>query len=274
MAWPIWSSGWRRTLDKKLGGARPTRLRDLLELEVGGLRGPVAEGEEELAIEELCGRLVRRGQFLEERGLTTWPDGTVSGSYGFRHALYQEVLYQRLSASRRVRVHKAIGERLENGYGERAQEIAAELAMHFERGQEQEQERAVHYLQQAGENALRRYAYPEALGHFHEGAEFLQTLPPTADRARRELALQFLLIQALIAVKGHASVEVEHAYLYTQTLCEQAGTAQQLFFVLLGLVRLRHGHCEYQHARELSSGAMPLLSVSKILPSSFRPVMP
>jgi tetratricopeptide (TPR) repeat protein len=128
--------------------------------------------------------------------------------------------------------------------------------VHLERGQDTE--RTVLYLQQAGENALQRYAYPEALGYFQKGAEFLQALPQTPDCARRELALQFCLVRALAAVKGHASVEVERAYLHAQTLCERVGTAHQLFFVLLGLFRLRHGHCEYQHARALSAQCLAL----------------
>ena len=210
----------------------------------------------EAAIEAVCERLARRGQFIEERGVKTWPDGTVSAHFGFHHTLYQEILYARIPEARRVRLHKAIGEWLASRYGERASEIAAELAVHFERGWDKD--RAAVCLQQAGENALRRYAYPEALEHFQKAAEFLQTLPQTADRARRELVLQFLLIQALVAVKGHASVEVAHAYRYARTLCEKVGTTQQLFFVLLGLVRLYHGHCEYQQARDLSMQCLAL----------------
>ena len=202
-------------------------------------------------IETTCESLARGGQFIDDRGVLTWPDGTISERYGFRHALYQEVLYTRLPEARRIRWHKAIGERIERGYGERTSEVAAELAVHFERGHDND--RAAVYLQKAGENALRRNAYQEALGYFHRGAVFLLRLPDTADRARRELALQFLLLQATIAVKGHASVEVERVYLHAQILCEQVGTPQQLFFVLLGLFRLRHGHCEYQLARELSA---------------------
>ena len=48
------------------------------------------------AIAARCEGLAQRGQFIEDRGLAAWPDGTVSGRYGFRHALYQEVLYRRL----------------------------------------------------------------------------------------------------------------------------------------------------------------------------------
>jgi predicted ATPase len=40
-------------------------------------------------IPEICEALARRGEFLEVRGLAKWPDGMVSGRYGFRHALYQ-----------------------------------------------------------------------------------------------------------------------------------------------------------------------------------------
>ncbi|MCI0372348.1 MAG: AAA family ATPase, partial [candidate division NC10 bacterium] len=34
-------------------------------------------------VEAVCDRLARCGQFLEERGLAEWPDGTISGRYGF-----------------------------------------------------------------------------------------------------------------------------------------------------------------------------------------------
>ena len=62
------------------------------------------------------------------------PNGEAVTRYGFIHALYQNVLYERVSASRRVQLHRRIGEQAEVLYGEHAGEIAAELAMHFERG--------------------------------------------------------------------------------------------------------------------------------------------
>src|SRR5262249_59643996 len=100
---------------------------------------------EPAALEAACEALVRQGLFLEERGLETWPDGTVSGRYGFRHALYQDVLYQRLGSGWQAQLHRQISARLAQAYGERAREVAAELAMHFERGRDYQ--RAVHYLQ-------------------------------------------------------------------------------------------------------------------------------
>jgi DNA-binding winged helix-turn-helix (wHTH) protein len=86
------------------------------------------------AVEARCAALARREQFVQTRGASAWPDGTVAARHGFIHALYQEVLYDRVPAGQRVRWHQQIGVRLEAGYGMQAREIAAELAEHFVRG--------------------------------------------------------------------------------------------------------------------------------------------
>ena len=81
-----------------------------------------------------CTRLSRREQFRRlSRGPITWPDGTVATSFRFHHALYQEVLYGRLSAGYQVQLHRRIAMREEAGYGERAGEVATELANHYRR---------------------------------------------------------------------------------------------------------------------------------------------
>src|SRR5262245_64583435 len=137
------------------------------------------------AIEGVCERLARRGPFLEERELATWPDGTVSGRYAFRHGLYQDVLYQGLTPGLRARLHQQIGERQERAYGEQAREVAAELAVHFERGRDWQ--RAVQYLQQAVQNAAQRHAPQEVIALGTKGLELLATLPGTPARAQQEL---------------------------------------------------------------------------------------
>jgi predicted ATPase len=52
-------------------------------------------------VEERYEGLVQRGQFLRAQGTADWPDGTVAARYSFLHALYQEVLYNRIPAGRR-----------------------------------------------------------------------------------------------------------------------------------------------------------------------------
>jgi predicted ATPase len=93
--------------------------------------------------------LARQGQFVQAHGIDRWPDGTVAGRYRFGHALYQDVVYARIPAGRRARLHRQIGRELEAGYGPRASEISAELAVHFTHGRDDL--RAVQYLHRAGD---------------------------------------------------------------------------------------------------------------------------
>ena len=78
----------------------------------------------------------------------------------------------------------SIGTRLEAGYGAQARAHAAELALHFERGRDPA--RAVQYLQQAAENALRRYALSGGHRHSHAGADAAGHAPrdPGSGRSR------------------------------------------------------------------------------------------
>src|SRR5262249_17868387 len=118
----------------------------------------------EAAVEEVehqCATLARRGQFVRAMGTTEWPDGTGAACYSFLHALYQDVLYERMTVAQHVSLHRRIGEREEQAYGARASEIAAELAVHFEQGREYR--RTVHYLEEAGKTASRRSAHHEAI---------------------------------------------------------------------------------------------------------------
>lgn len=126
-------------------------------------------------IEQCCAELARRGQFLHARAVSDWPDGTTATQYEFLHALYQEVLYDRLPADWWIALHRRIGERVESAYGTRSGEVAVELARHFEQGREYP--RAVQYLWQAGDNAVRRGAHREAVAHLTRALALLEKLP-------------------------------------------------------------------------------------------------
>jgi DNA-binding winged helix-turn-helix (wHTH) protein/predicted ATPase len=215
-----------------------------------------ALGDEVGAVEARCAGLVRREQFLRATGTSEWPDGTVAASFGFLHALYREVLYERVTAGRRIQLHQRIGEREEQAYGERASELAAELAVHFERGRDYR--RAVQYLGQAAARASQRLAYVEAIGLLTKGLELLKTLPDTPERARQELTLQIALGAPLQLTRGYASPEVEATYARARELCRQVGETPQLFPVLLGLGRLYLARGQLQRARELREQLLAL----------------
>jgi len=213
---------------------------------------------EEAAVEEQCEELVRRRQFLQAAGTEEWPDGTVTQRYGFRHALYQEMLYTRLTARRRGELHRRIGVRIEQGYGKRAREVAAELALHFEQGRDSP--KAIRYLQQAGEDAVRRSAHTEAIALLTKGLELLKTLPETSERSRQELGLQLALGPSLMTTRGYGASDVQHLYTRARELCQQLGETPQLFLVLRGLYVFHQLRGEIRTASELG---VELLSLAQ-----------
>src|SRR5207253_2156659 len=91
-----------------------------------------------------------------------------SDRYAFSHGLVQATLYDGLAQSRRVALHRAVGEALEERYAD--DELDArltELAHHFlEAASGTEDERAVSYARRAGDQAMRQFAYDQAAGLF------------------------------------------------------------------------------------------------------------
>ncbi len=195
----------------------------------------VAAGLEEdhEAIESQCDELARQRHFIQDCGIHVLPGGDAESRYGFIHALYQNVLYDRISPFRRVQLHRRIGEKGEALYGERASEISAELAMHFERGANYGQ--AAKYLQHAADNVLRRFAYHESVALSRRGLELIERLPDTPERAKQELGLHITLGVPLIATEGYAASDVGNNYTRARELCRQLGDAPETSQALWGL---------------------------------------
>ena len=239
-----------------LDGQVPERLRQLLRVQmerlpkreqqameaasVAGFEFSAAEvaaalATDEVSTEERCEMLAGRRQFLRPAGISEWPDGTVTARYGFSHAVYQSLWQERVKAGRWRQYHQLIGERKEAAYGDRANEIAAELALHFEQGRDYR--RAVHYHQAVGDRAWRYSADREAVVHLSKGLSLLRRLPDTSERAQQELDLQVQLTVPVGAIKGEGSRESERAYRRAYDLCRQTGDTSYLFRIAFGLFR-------------------------------------
>lgn len=247
-------------------GAKEQRILEAASVtgsEFSALVVAAALGEDQVAVEAPCEEMAGHRQFIQHSGLRTLPNGETVSRYGFVHALYESVLYERLSASRRIQMHRRIGEREENLYGDRAREIAAELAMHFERGRDYG--RAAEYLQKAADNAIRRFAYQEAVGLARRGLELLARLPKTAGRTEQELCLQLTLGVPLIATQGYAAPSVGSVYLRARELYQQLGDTPDVSEVLWGLWTFHTLRAELATAREI---AEELLHLADRLPYS------
>jgi predicted ATPase/DNA-binding winged helix-turn-helix (wHTH) protein len=251
----------RQMIEKQLERFTPVEQRVLEVASVVGstfsaaLVAPALEVSTE-EVEEVCRRLAQRALFLRESVPTQWPDGTISANYSFLHAFYQQVQYERLVVGRRVRLHRQLGQWLEAAYGGQTDEIAAELAVHFERGHAYEQ--AVQYAWKAADNAGRRHAPHEAAALLSKALELLEALPDTPERDQQELALRVGLGVPLLMIKGYGAREVKETFTRARELCQQLTESPQLLPALAGLFRFYFVRAEFQTARELAEQVLRL----------------
>jgi predicted ATPase/DNA-binding winged helix-turn-helix (wHTH) protein len=236
--------------------------RRLLEAgSVAGAEFPAAAvgaalGQDAELVEGWCEQLARRQQFLRRGALQELADGTVTPRYRFVHALYQNVLYQRLPPAQRHRLHRRVGAWVEAAFGPGADEVAAEAAMHFEQGRDYD--RAVHYLQQAADRAVRLLAHREAIGHARKGLDLLHKFADTPARAGQELRLQMTLGVQLQISQGFAAPEVEGAYARARELCGRLPETPQLVPVLWGLWMFYGVRPAYRSALEVADQLLRL----------------
>jgi DNA-binding winged helix-turn-helix (wHTH) protein len=106
--------------------------------------------------EEACDHLARSSGLVHRAGHDDLPDGTRSDFYAFSHGLYREVLYQRQTAARRSQGHTRIAERLSEMFAGREENVAREIAMHYEAAGNWQ--RAARALRSAARDAQQRGA--------------------------------------------------------------------------------------------------------------------
>src|SRR5690606_25981395 len=120
-----------------------------------------ALGTDLVETESWLAHLAEIGHMVRAAGESLWPDGTAAAAYQLTHYLYEEALRDRGPPARRQMLHKRIAARLESAYGDRAAEIATDLAYHLEASGQLD--RALPYVEQGVDRAVRRGATRDAL---------------------------------------------------------------------------------------------------------------
>lgn len=190
------------------------------------------EVNEEVRYEELCERLIRTTGFIRRAEAPEQNSLRHGSCFAFRHALYHRLVYNRIPMLRREFLHRAVGNRLESVSGERSDEQAVVLAMHYELGGDFL--KAIRYRCRAGEIAMARHAYREVIEQMNRGLALLPKLPEEQLREREELPLLLPLGSAHLATHGYASPKVERIFSKALMLSTSL-KSQGLLAILCGL---------------------------------------
>ena len=161
------------------------------------IRGSSAAFEAALAKLVAAGILVPEGRGAE-RG------------YSFKHALLRDAAYESLLLSRRREWHERAARTVEQRFPDLAANEPEVLAYHF--GEAGLADPACEYRMRAGDRAVSRSAYQEAIAHFSAGLKSAEGSLEPARRTRRKLDFLLKLGPALMVMRGIQSAEVEDVY--------------------------------------------------------------
>jgi class 3 adenylate cyclase/predicted ATPase len=205
-------------------------------------------GESETEIEQRLSDL-QATEFIYERAALG------DKQYTFKHALTQEAAYKSILLDRRKQIHERAAEALEKLYAGRQSEIVDELARHYVKSGNVS--KAIEYLQYAGDLALARSFFPEAIEKLNGGLELVRAVPEEK-RARQELALQLRLGTAYSGALGFASEGREKAFRRAMELCDQIEGDRETFPVIWNLCQLNLQRAELSAAHDLANQGLSL----------------
>ena len=121
--------------------------------------------------------------------------------YSFKHALIQDVVYNRLLKPRLRTLHGRSADTLEALYPERLGEYVERLAEHTYRAEQWE--RSIGYHEMASTRALRSSASQAAWQHLSRCLEMVELLPAGRGRAERSIDLRLRAMAPLVPLGEH-----------------------------------------------------------------------
>jgi class 3 adenylate cyclase/predicted ATPase len=160
--------------------------------------------------------------------------------YRFKHALIQDAAYENLLKSRRQVLHRRVAETLRDRFPDTAAAEPEVLAHHFT--QAGLTDAAIEWWGKAGDQALRRSAFQEAIAHLGraiemadktgEGTSAAATAPASANH---RLKLQTDLGKALMFSRGYAAEESKAAFIRARELAATIDDQAERFNIYYGL---------------------------------------
>jgi len=158
------------------------------------------------------------------------------GRYDFTHDKIRSVALAGIPPARRRQLHRRVAEALTTLRGSTPETIASQVAAHWEH---------------AAEDARRRFAEREAIGHARRALELSATLPADPDGASRQARLNVLRGHALVSLRGWAAPETGQAFREAARIGSQIDQRDHHFHGLWGLQDFHQVRGELREATEV-----------------------
>jgi class 3 adenylate cyclase/tetratricopeptide (TPR) repeat protein len=150
--------------------------------------------------------------------------------YIFKHVLTQVVVYESLLLKRRRELHGLVGQAIEEFYVDRLEEQYEALAHHYSNSDNLQ--KAIQFLERAGDKATRYFSLGEARTHYRAAIEFLASLKKSSDTKRSyiNLSLKWAEVSHYVATEEHIKI-LKSALKYGQDLKDEALVAKITYWI-------------------------------------------
>jgi class 3 adenylate cyclase/tetratricopeptide (TPR) repeat protein len=151
--------------------------------------------------------------------------------YYMFHALFREALHEEVGATRRARLHRSIGEVLEELYANEIDPYLSELAYHFfEARHVGEARKAIDYARRSGDAAMEQLAFEKAAGEYRRAlrAMDLDEYAAYEDRCTTLLAL------GVAQQNAGEGADAEETFQGAADLAREMGDGERLALAALG----------------------------------------
>jgi DNA-binding SARP family transcriptional activator/RecA/RadA recombinase len=184
-------------------------------------------------------------------GLVVEDDETV-GRYRFAHGLVGETIYENISKARRVRLHARVGQALSGLHGNDPEHVL-EIARHaWAAVPVTGADAALPRVLAAADLAMAGLAFEQAEQQLRRALELLGSMPPSAERSRRELGVQVRLGNLLSQLLSAGAPEARAAFGRAGELAAEVADDPAALPALAGVHRGLITQAELGRARALA----------------------
>ncbi len=150
--------------------------------------------------------------------------------YIFKHVLTQVVVYESLLLQRRKELHGLVGQVIEEFYADRLEEHYEALAHHY--GKSAYPERAIHYLELAGDKATKYFSLGEARKHYRAAIDALTSLEKSTETKRSyiDLSLKWAEVSHYVSSEEHLQI-LETSLKFAQDSMDETRLAKITYWI-------------------------------------------